>query len=83
MLQGFNYLLVSVECIKNTECVQILMDHGADLATVDQAVIAAFNPLWFGKNCVICLQHLLRLDLVYVMHQLLTTLIAQGAYCGH
>ena len=59
------------------------MDHGADLATVDQAVTAALNPLWFGKSCVICLQHLLRLDLVYVMHQLLTTLIAQGACCGH
>lgn len=81
LLQGHNYMQVSVGCIKNAECVEILMNHGADLATVTQTVRVVLKPSCLGKNCVFCLLHPLKLDLVCVMHQLLATLIAQGAYC--
>ena len=58
LLQGFNYLQVTVECIKNGNCVKILLDHGADLASVDHAVRVVDNAksLCTDKNYVLHIQ---------------------------
>lgn len=39
-MQVFDYVQVTVACVKSADCVRLLLDHGADPTTTDHAVRA-------------------------------------------